>query len=339
LITDWQHCKFFRPGGPNLLLDDVLEITPPRSLLAQFRLNPTVDPFLREHHFKKRPILPVVIAIEAFAEAAALLNGGEHTVRGLHSVEIHSALRFFTDRPINARVSAEQTADGIACRLTSDFCNRMGKLVEQDRVHFAGIVECREGEPAGGPVLSGHVPPVGIPNDWDDVLYHGADKEAAGNPAGRGVVDIRKRETHLFHGPPLRCLRQVKYDSTGGWGRILVPEKETLAGRRRGNDWIVTPAVLDACFLACGVWLWVHGDGTTGMPQGLGSLQLGRHPRQGEVCHVRLDCIAQDGQERLFDLTVFGDDGSTVMRINAYRALVVHVEDQRLTVKTTDERQ
>ena len=97
---------------------------------------PVADPFLREHCYHGIPLLPAAAGIEALAEGAAFCRGEGHLT--LRDVDIHNGLRFTDQRPLWIRVVAVRDAEGVECRLLSEFRNRDGKLVDPERVLIPG---------------------------------------------------------------------------------------------------------------------------------------------------------------------------------------------------------
>ncbi len=51
------------------LIDVVEQVDPGRSCAVQIKFDPVQDPFLSEHRLRDKPTLPMVVALEAFAEA------------------------------------------------------------------------------------------------------------------------------------------------------------------------------------------------------------------------------------------------------------------------------
>ncbi len=313
LITDFQFGEAFfskdlvisRPAEAaaaappkQALIERVAELDPGRRAVAEIRLNPVEDPFLREHRLRDRPTLPLVVALESFFEAASLLQPREPKVVACRNVEITDAVRFFTDEPVDVRVTAETVPEGIHCRLTSDFRNRRGQIVQKDRLHFSGLVEAAR---APAP-LEGRLPPR--PVDWFDIAYP---------PAG----------APMFHGSPLRLLRRASVNETTAMGEIHLPRTNDLVGRRDPRGWLTPSAAIDACLYACGVYVWVYAGQAIAVPQGLLELRLGRPGRPGEATVVHLSCRNLEQAAAAFDFTLFGDDGAVIFQARQYRCHVL----------------
>jgi acyl transferase domain-containing protein/3-hydroxymyristoyl/3-hydroxydecanoyl-(acyl carrier protein) dehydratase len=305
------------------LIDAVVEMLPGTRLRAELHLDPAADPFLREHRFKDKPILPAVIGLEAFVEAATLLCQGTHVVTGVRDFHIHRALQFVTARPLVTRITAEPGVGGIACRLTADFHDRQGRLVHRDREYLSAVVEMAAAVPPPRPCHGW--PLAAVPRHWERVIYPGEVPEDAAPAVGDDIMDIRHRETVIFHGSPLRCMQAVKYEPEGGWARIVIPTWQSLAGNRRGTGWLTAPELLDACLLACGVFMWNRQERTMRVPQAIERLQLGRRPTAGQSCTLRLDCRPDAADRRVFDLVVADEDGMMVLEVEGYQTAAVSI--------------
>jgi hypothetical protein len=243
-------------------------------------------------------MLPLVVALEAFAEAAALLGEGT-APGGLRSVEAGDALRFFSEQPINARLDAERTEEGVACRLTSDLRDRQGRLVQAGRMHLSGAVELGPWNGAAD-LTAPWVPPTWT---WN-------------------AVDYPDESAVIHHGPAFRCLRQVMVSEGGGWGKLMAPAPGELAMERGAESLLLPAAVLDASFFACGVAVWLDG-GAVAIPHGLQRLRWGRLPRAGEECMLRLVRLRAPDQRAAFDFALFGEDGAAIAQVQRYEAVLV----------------
>ena len=222
-----------------------------QGMVAEMRLDPIGDVFLREHRLRDRPLLPGVISMEAIVEAAALYDSGR-TVAALEEVHFHRSMTFYTDAPVDARVEVLPAERGVRCTLASDFRARDGRLVERNRVFATGFVELAEKRPDIAAA------PSGRPADWHPSQY---------------------REGRLIHhGPPFRCLAGYAHRKTAGWGRIAASSPADLAGTRPEAGWIIPAAALDACLVACGHYLSVEFRSALEIPHKFDRLCLGVCP-------------------------------------------------------------
>jgi len=279
------------------LIERILAVEPGRRAAFEIHLDPVADHFLREHRLRDRPTLPMVVAIEAFAEAAAMVAGGNARPATIRDVRIHDAVRFLDDAPREVRLHAEVAGNGVACRLTSDFRNRRGQLVQKDRPHFSGVVEA-----SAAPIEAALLPTVrGL---WHEMQYP-------------------PRDALMYHGPPLRLLRRIAVDGCEAWGQVELPIENQLVGDRDPAGWLTPSAAIDACYYACGVYTWVCANGGVTVPDSLAGIRFGRDARPSERCMVHVVCRELSEKSGLFDFTLFGDDGTVVFRATGYRCHVL----------------
>lgn len=277
------------------LIDAVVEYEPNSQLVAEAHLQPAADVFLRQHRYKGRPLLPVVIGMEMMLEAASLLAGSQYEAVAINNLQIANGLRFLHDNPQAARISARFVEGGIECQLTADLQNRNGRVLEQDRLCLSAVVEFA----ARRPEMTQELPPPD--GKWFDVGYPDAD-----------LV--------IYHGPPFRRLQEIcgKEGTRDAWGRLIAHSSEELAGSRNGN-WILPCAIVDGTLFGCGISLWVLFGGVVAIPKGINRLQLGsRTPREGEVCMMHLTNRDREGNCGIFDATAFGEDGTVLFAIEGY---------------------
>jgi hypothetical protein len=263
--------------------------------VARILFDPVADPFLDQHRLKKKPFLPGVVGVESLAEAARCARGGG-TVQELRGVRIENGMGFNSDNPLEARVEVSPVEGGYRCRLLTEQRDRQGRLIDAARLHVEGFSPAAAAAIAADPPGR---PPLGwFPNTYPD-------------------------DGLLYHGPPLRCLKEVAYQYDGGWGRIAAPPLAELAGRRGAAGWILPLAVLDACVVACGSFLFLMFGGVLEVPYEFEQLRWSRLPRAGESCVVRLFFRERAERHSRFDFTLYGDDEQPILQTIGYRTIRV----------------
>jgi acyl transferase domain-containing protein/acyl carrier protein/NAD(P)-dependent dehydrogenase (short-subunit alcohol dehydrogenase family) len=266
-------------------------------LVAEILFDPTCDPFLLEHRLKDKPFLPGVVMLESLAEAASLWEPRRQVV-ALSNVEIVNGLLFHTDRPVTTRVTVTPTADGLSCALTSELRDRKDRVIQADRPLARGLVHLADAP------LSLTAPPPGQPAiGWFEQQYPEAGP--------------------MYHGQPLRVLKQYSCQYDGAFGQIAAPSPRGLAGPRSPEGWLLPLAVLDACVYSCGNFIFLQFAGALEVPHGFDHLQLARLPREGENCTLRLYFRGRQRRHSRFDFTLFGADGSVILAAKGYRTILV----------------
>ncbi len=282
---------------PGALVEGVVQSEQGGKCAVRINLDPVRDPFLSEHLLRDKPTLPLVVALEAFAETASLL-GGSRPVAAINDVQITDAIRFFDASSKEVRVLAEITPEGVRCQLTSDFRNRRGQLVQQDRPHFSGCVTFRESPPSFDAVL-----PT-INGKWFEMTY----------PESNAL---------MYHGPSLRLLQRMSITEAGTFGQIRLPKTNALVGTRDASRWLTPSAAIDACYYACGIHTWFTSEQGVSVPHSLRSIRFGRSPRADELTVVQIVCREMSNSFGEFDFTQFGDDGSVILQASGYRCHVI----------------
>jgi acyl transferase domain-containing protein/NADP-dependent 3-hydroxy acid dehydrogenase YdfG len=264
--------------------------------VAQLRLDPVADAFLVQHRLRNKPLLPVVVGLESLAETARGASGLQ--VVGFRQVQMVDGLQFHTERSTTAQVRATAESDNAyQCELTCDFRNRMGEMVQKDRPYLRALVD------VGSALRPLNAQLPSAPESWTDFCY----------PEGAPV----------YHGPTLRGVTGIAFDRQGGWGRLVSLPLADLVGQSRVGGWIVPSAVLDAALYACGIHLWMHGDGAVSLPRSIDQLQLGRAPRAGETCLVSFVCREIGKDSACYDFTLIGEDRTVIVAAQGYRKVIL----------------
>lgn len=263
--------------------------------VAQVLFNPQHDPFLTQHLFRQKPFLPAVIGIELLAEAARCASGSASKV--IQNVRIPNGLMFRSDEPREARVAVTQTANGRECRLLTELRDRQGRMIDGNRLQVEGLVPSNRSQEA---IVA---EPPGQPVAW---LPHIYSDEAA-----------------LYHGPVFRCLHEIALQYDGGWGRVVATPLSDLAGPRGDDGWLLSPAVLDACLVACGGFLWMQFGGAFEVPYGFEQITWSRQPRSGEACLVRFFFRERGPKHSRFDFTLYGEDSQPILQAIGYQTIRV----------------
>jgi len=265
---------------------------------ADARLDPLADPFLTQHRLRGKPLLPVVVGMEIFAEVARAASG--QSVVALDNVQMLDGLLFHAGRPVTAQTQAVRQPTGVyACVLTNDFLNRSGGLIQKARPYLKAEVRVGDGS-VPVPVVETF---ASAPAVFTDVSY--------------------PEDAAIWHGAPFRCLTGVQCDRDGGWGRLVSLPLADLTGREPTADWTVPSCVLDAALFACGVHLYLHGHGAVSLPKAIDHLQFGRAARDGEQCLVHFACRELTVDSACYDFTLMGDDGQLIAAAQGYRKVIL----------------
>jgi NAD(P)-dependent dehydrogenase (short-subunit alcohol dehydrogenase family) len=128
-------------------------------------LDPTRQPFLDDHRIDGTAVLPGVMGIEGFAEAAhALLPGW--SVASIEDVDLLAPFKFYRDEPRTLELCALLRDGGEEC-IVAD-CRLSGRRAlvgqdEQETVHFTGRVRLTKSAPGAPPAAARLLPRSRVP--------------------------------------------------------------------------------------------------------------------------------------------------------------------------------
>ena len=134
----------------------IAELTVGGGLSVVTELDPGRQPFLDDHRIDGTPVLPGVMGMEGFAEAARALLPGWHVV-ALEDVELLAPFKFYRDEPRTLELRA-LVRDGGDGTLVAD-CQLIGRRTlpgqdEQETCHFTGRVRLAREAPAAPPATA-----------------------------------------------------------------------------------------------------------------------------------------------------------------------------------------
>lgn len=258
-------------------------------LVATVRLDPTADPFLVQHRYEGRPLLPAVIGMEALLEAAALA-ANDRPIARLRQLAIPSGFRFRDDQPQTAEVRVRLEGNTARCELVTK--TERPTVGVSALIDFADQVETLTAPPVGEPTIA-----------YTAMAY--------------------PDEAPLVHGPVFRLLKELVLRRTTGWGRIIATPMQDVAGARTGDRWFLHPAVLDACLVACGVDAFIWLSNRVELPHSLDELRIGRAPRAGEACTIRIFFRDETEQHTTYDFVLYSENHDVLYAVQGYRGIQV----------------
>ncbi|HQN07473.1 MAG TPA: SDR family NAD(P)-dependent oxidoreductase [Thermoanaerobaculia bacterium] len=262
-------------------------------LLVETELDPKAQPFLFDHRIDGTAVLPGVMGIEAFAEAAVALLPG-FRVSSVEDVDFLAPFKLYRDEPRSVVVEAvlRPTGDAVEaeCRLVG---RRVlpGQAEPQETVHFRGRVRLDRGE---------------------------ASTEAFAAALERPGAAIAVSEIYsvYFHGPAYQVLEGAWKNGSGVVGLFAdplppnhIPDAPT----------VVAPRLVELAFQTAGVYE-LGTAGRMGLPlrvervRPLRPLETGA----GRLHAVVTPSISGDGS---FDARVVDADGNVHLVVEGYRTV------------------
>ncbi|TMS00284.1 type I polyketide synthase [Nonomuraea basaltis] len=252
-------------------------------LVVRTTLDPKQQPFLDHHRIDGVAVLPGVMGIEAFAEAAQLA-APSWEVTAVEDVDFLAPVKFYRDEPRTLTVRATVTPDGddllARCELTAE---RL--LPGQDRpqrtIHFTGSVRLSRAAREG--------------------VRRDRAREAAATMPPSDVYTL------FFHGPAYQVVAAAWAHGTGAAARMADALPEALT---KGST-TTTPRLIELCFQTAGL-AQAARDRVLALPAHVDRVIL--YP--GTAKDVQAIVEADDGR---YGCAVLDGDGNVLVAVEGYR--------------------
>ncbi len=257
-------------------------------------LDPNQQPFLNDHRIDGVPVLPGVMGMEAFAEAARLLAPELH-VLAVEDVTFAAPLKFYRDEPRTITVQAVLSPDGdrlvAHCELSAE---RMlpGHDAPQRTVHFTGRVRL------------GAEPPAAEQTDLP------------GEPSG-ATLNADQVYSFYFHGPAYQVVSSAWRGGDVSVARLADP----LPDNHVPADLALTtaPRLVELCFQTAGLWQAGLED-RLALPTKVASAATFMDPAQATG---PLHAIARETTSGVFDCVVVDANGDVIVRLDGYETIAL----------------
>ncbi len=287
--------RILAAAGPGPMVGE-LTASAHHGLVVATTLDPTEQPFLDNHRIDGTPVLPGVMGMEAFAEAAALLAPAGYRVIDVEDVAFLAPVKFYRDEPRTLTVTArvEGSPDGgpellARCTLTAER-TLPGQDAPQVTMHFTGTVR----------------------------LGTTAPEEESTDPVGEASASVLTAEqvyALYFHGPAYQVVGSAFADGEAAVARLAaplpdnhVPSDAPLAGR---------PRLVELCFQAAGL-REAGRDARMALPSRVGSVRVLGEPADGPMY-----AVAHQVGEGVFDCVVVDEAGRVVVRLDGYQSIPI----------------
>jgi hypothetical protein len=280
-----------RPGGPML---GTARLSVHDGLVVQTTLDPSSQPFLNDHRIDGIPVLPAVMGMEAFAEAARLLAPDRH-VLAVENASFAAPLKFYRDAPRTITVQAVLTPDGddllAHCRLIAER-TLAGHDKPQRTVHFTGVVRLGKSVPK-------------------------AEKARTAGAGNGAVMSADRVYAFYFHGPAYRVVQSAWRAGDQSVATMADP----LPDNHRPADLPLTtaPRLIELCFQAAGLWQ-AGTEGVLALPLRVGSARVLRDPARAKR---PWQALARQTGAGCFDCCVVDAQGNVLVRLDEYRTIAL----------------
>ncbi|MGA2236567.1 MAG: SDR family NAD(P)-dependent oxidoreductase [Terriglobales bacterium] len=269
-------------------------------LTIETTLDPAIQPFLHDHQIDGTPVLPGVMGIEAFAEAALCLLPGWH-VAAIEDVNFLAPFKFYRNEPRVVTVEAvihpqRDTLTLLAnCRLTGS--RPLPNQAEpQVTTHFTARVRLTKQMPTA----------VNVP--------------ALALPEGH-IIEAADVYRLYFHGPAYQVVERAWWDGH----RIIGLMAKGLTANHLPSEMptLTAPRLIELCFQTAGLWE-MGAQGRMGLPQHIERVSPSLLLVAPESADTRLYAVVTSDRDRgSFDAEVVDTKGNRYLQLSGYRTVAV----------------
>jgi NAD(P)-dependent dehydrogenase (short-subunit alcohol dehydrogenase family) len=271
-------------------------------LTIETTLCPKTQPFLHDHQIDGTPVLPGVMGIEAFAEAALKVLSGWH-IKAIEDVNFLAPFKFYRNE--DRAITVEATIHPHGEELLADCC-LIGRRIlptqaePQTTRHFTARVLLKKHPPA-------------------------ASKAARPEQPLDLAVEARDIYRLYFHGPAYQVIEKAWWNGTQMIGQLA----DDLPSNHFPADLptLMSPRLIELCFQTAGLWE-MGNQSRMGLPQHLDCVSV----LAPEPVGVRLFAVVTpDAQHGTFDADVVDANCNRYLHLSGYRTVAVpnaFIEDQ-----------
>lgn len=292
-----------RPAGP--MTGRIVSLCLSDGYTVEITLDPKEQPFLHDHQIDGTPVLPGVMGIEGFAEAAVCLLPEWH-VEAIENVNFLAPFKFYRGEPrtlqIETRIHPDRDKMLAECRLIG---HRLlpNQAKPQATTQFTARVRLAK-ERAQTWVAKQFVAP-----DFSGI-----------KPAD--IYGI------YFHGPAYQVVDESWWDGKRAIGRFSgsLPPNHHPAGLPT----LIEPRLIELCFQTAGIWE-LSAQSRMGLPQHVSEVLLLRTPSLSDKDRLYAVVMA-GGVQGTFNAEVLDTRGVCYLRLTGYQtvALPGHIDPDRL---------
>src|SRR5207302_1783702 len=305
LLNEWDASGGLDPAATDIVTEKQLMARGPMigkiasigisgPLTIQTLLDPTVQPFLYDHQIDRTSVLPGVMGIEAFAEAALCLLPGWH-VEAIEDVNFLAPFKFYRNEPRTVTIQAVIHPQGEA--VLAD-CQLIGRRTlpnhsePQLTTHFTGRVR----------LTKQTLTPLRA--------------VAVATPAGC-VVEALPIYRAYFHGPAYQVVQRGWWDGI----RVIGEMAKNLPNNHYPAELptLVTPRLIELCFQTAGLWE-MGVKGRMGLPWHIDQVRIWRAPDQ---VSGTLFAVVAPHPEGSFDAEVLDKAGNRYVQLQGYRTVAL----------------
>jgi len=289
-------------GSPaHVMLSRVTGLDLFRGIILEAELDPSSEPFLKDHAVNGIPVLPGVMGIEGFSVAAqhvASVLGASSAgfqVSKLEDIRFLAPFKFYRGEPRRitwhaqvVRVPGGLLAD-VSLQSTLALKARPAEVVR----HFTGRVHLR-------PLSAPETRPARVePPHWN------------------GAYTLNREDVYklYFHGPAFQVLDAVQRSGEYVLGRLRGDMPPTTS---TGQPLITAPLLIELCLQTAGIYE-IGATGVLALPQAIGEVRIYPQPQPAGDLYAQVT-PGRDAENGLcFDARVTDGEGRLYLELKDYR--------------------
>jgi acyl transferase domain-containing protein/NAD(P)-dependent dehydrogenase (short-subunit alcohol dehydrogenase family)/acyl carrier protein len=300
LMKEWDECggvdPFWKPSvtqGP--MIGKIVSGGIFAPLTIETTLDPTVQPFLYDHQIDGIPVLPGVMGIEAFAEAALVMCPGWQ-VEALEDVNFLAPFKFYRNKPRTLAVEVVIYPAGNSvvadCKLTG-----RRSLPNQNEPQVTTYVTAR----------------VRLTKEQPKAI-------TISKPGGLEGNNVNSADIYrlYFHGPAYRVVAKAWWDGH----RIVGLMAKDLPNNHHPAllASVIAPRLIELCFQTAGVWeMGIRSR--MGLPLHIDRISnFGAAESLGDRLYATVTPNSESGT---FDAEIGDAEGTCYLRINGYQTVAL----------------
>jgi acyl transferase domain-containing protein/acyl carrier protein len=258
-------------------------------------LDPKVQPFLNDHRIDGTPVLPGVMGIEAFAEAALCIHRGWH-IEAVEEVNFLAPFKFYKDEPRTVSIHATFQPQGD--KLIAN-CRLIGRRTlpnqpqPQETTHFTARVRVSKQTVSA---VTGAAPRL----------------------SAEAIVGAAQIYRIYFHGPAYQVLERAWWDGE----RMIGEMSAALPNNHQPADQptLMSPRLIELCFQTAGLWE-INSQSRMGLPLHVHQVSWLRAPQSAEGRLYAL--VTPHPEQGSFDAEVVDATGNRYLSLGGYRTVAV----------------
>ena len=267
-------------------------------LVVETTLDPKRQPFLFDHAIEGTPVLPGVMATEAFAEVATLLAGDGYSVVAVEDETFETPLKFHRDQPVTLHVSAvgrpgKRREVVVAARLHT-LIQPKPEVPAVEKLHFQARVRLSRSSLAESKAVPFKKPAAKRLDIGQQAIY-----------------------SVYFHGPAYKVVERARVDGDTAIG--LMARDLPAATTPESAQLLMEPRLVELCFQTAGLWE-IATRQVLALPMAIGSLRVFRAAEESGRKRLWALVQARDGGSR-FDVRVVDDSGALYVELEGYRTV------------------